>query len=969
MHYLPLFIKTEYSLLNSMIKIPDLVAFAKKNNLKALTITDDNLCGGMEFYKNCMENDIKPVFGLTIHLENSIYVLYAKNKKGYQNLIKLSSIYSERKLEIKDLKEYKEEVIAIIPYQSLNLKEALKEIYTDIYFSYENKEQRDQIEEEKRVYMKEILYLEKEDSKYLDYVYAIRDGILLDQVTSHKQDNHLKLEIENLENNQEILNMCNVEIEETGFHIPKFECPEEYQSYDYLKYLCKEGLKKRFGNMVPIKYIDRLKYELNVIHEMNFDDYFLIVWDYIEFAKKNDILVGPGRGSAAGSLVSYCLGIIEIDPLKYNLLFERFLNKNRVTLPDIDIDFDGFRKEEVIEYCKQKYGEKRVANIITFSSLTSKQVIKDVGRVLDLPVESVDYLTKMVRTKSSLQHNYETSDRIRNHLMKNEELKKLYQIAMKLEGLKKHISIHASGVVISKIDLDEVIPTVTYENMLLSGYSMEYLESLGLIKMDFLSLKTLTTMKSIIDEIRLKEPFKLEDISLTDEKTLDLFKCGNTIGVFQFESSGMIALLNKFKPVCFEELYHIIALYRPGPMGNIDTFIRRRNRLEKVDYLHPNLVNVLKSTYGILIYQEQIMQVANIMANYTLGEADILRRAMSKKKESILLKEKEKFISRSVQNGYDLELSNKVYHLILKFAEYGFNKSHSVAYALISFQMAYLKAHYPAYFLKNLLSSVIGSDMNTKEYIKECKNNGIKILPPDIVKSGKEYTIEENSIRFSLTNIKNVGIIVVEHILERRRQEPFKDFLDFVTRTNRSVVNRLVIQNLVYAGCFDSFGYTRKTLIENLDAVLNYAELLDDLNGIKIEKPEIVIYEEYSKKELTNHEFEALGFYLHNHPVKEYRVKYKIKHSLSSISNYLNKNIEVIACVDSKKEIRTKNGDRICFLKCSDEFDIVQAVLFSETYKQYDIMKVGDIIKIKGRTNRREGKDQLIVNQVEVIEE
>lgn len=966
MMYTPLNIKTEYSLLNSMIKIPDLVRFAKENNISSLSITDNNLFGVAEFYKTCLENKIKPIIGLDVLLNNNHILLYAKNFNGYQNLIKLSTIISEKSITVNDLKKYASNLICILPYSSFSIVDSF-DFYSDLYIGYNSQQEYEAIKNYPKVYVKEILYLNKEDGKYLNYLKAIQNNTTIRE--EQKQfDNYFVLEQDlpfDLTNNYYITECCNVELEFKKSHIPKFSCPNGYTSCQYLKELCKEGLKKKFGDKVSIKYIERLKYELKVIEEMNFCDYFLIVWDYVNFAKDHHILVGPGRGSSAGSLVSYCLNIIEVDPLKYNLFFERFLNKDRITMPDIDIDFDTARREEVIEYCKEKYGLKNVCSIITFSSLTSKQVLKDIGRVLELSPELVDYFTRMFKAKVSLQDNVNQSDRIKNHLNKNPELKKLLDIALKLENLKKHISSHASGIVISDEPLDNIVPLTLYGGEYLIGYTMDYLEALGLIKMDFLGLKTLTTIDHILQDIK---EVDYQKITFDDSTTIDIFQKGETMGIFQFESQGMINLLRKMKPTNFEELYHIIALYRPGPMGNIDTFIKRRNGKEQVNYFHPNLINILRPTYGIIIYQEQIMQIANVLAGYTLGEADLLRRAMSKKKGAILLAEKDKFIERSIKNGYDKELVENIYNLILKFAEYGFPKAHAVAYSMISYKMAYLKANYPNLFMKNMLNSVIGSEHDTKDYIVECHELGIMIMNPDINKSGLTYENINGQLLFPLLSIKNIGFMAVNYIVKEREKAPFLDIYDFIKRIDKKIINRTVLENLIYSGSLDCFHLNRKTMIQNLDILLNYADLLNDLGEEYVLKPEITEYDEFSKNELLFYEHQVLGFYLNNHPVNEYRKKYHKPISISSISNYLNKVIDIIVSVDSLRESRTKNGELICFMRVSDELLTLDAPIFSSAYKEVPDIAVNDIIKITGKAGRRNGKDQLIVNRVEIIE-
>lgn len=976
MHYVPLYIKTENTLLSSMIKINDLIEFAKKNDIKALTITDNNMYGVMEFYKACLSNSIKPIIGLEIFIDDFIVVLYAKNMQGYQNLIKINTLKQERKLTLKDLEKYNKELIAILPFDSRSLYLDLNKIYIDIFISYKNDEELRNLSGDNLIYMNETLYINESDKKYLPYLYAIRDGKKLDDIKNNKVNNYIKTkeEIENkfnnhLNNNYKIYDMCNLEIIKQNDLLPIYKCPDNFDSYSYLKYLCKEGLKKRFGLTVNRIYIDRLKYELDIINKMGFCNYFLVVADYVNYAKKNNILVGAGRGSAAGSLVSYCLNITDVDPIKYNLLFERFLNPERITMPDIDIDFEYDRREEVINYCMNKYGIKKVAGIITFGTLGSKQVIRDVSRVLDLSLDKVDKMCKMVDAKLSLKENYKQNIKLKQYLESNSDCFNAYKLSIKFEGLKRHISIHAAGIVMCEKELDDVIPIYKHESMYLTGYSMEYLEELGLLKMDFLSIKNLSTISNIIKEIN-KDGYNIDfnTIPLDDKKTIELFKEANTVGIFQFESAGMINFLRKFQITNFEDIVAALALYRPGPMNNIDTYIKRKKGLEKIDYLHEDLVNILKPTYGILIYQEQIMQVANVLANYSLGEADVLRRAMSKKKENILLEEKDKFISRTIANGYSEYLAIKVYELILKFASYGFNRSHSVGYGIIAYKMAYLKAHYSKYFMRCLLTNDIGSSIKTKEYINECKKNNINILSPDINKSSKIYKIEEEGIRYPINNIKGIGENIIDNILRAREKGFFKDIYDFIRRTDRKIINKKVLSSLIDAGCFDSFKFNHKTLQEGLDLIINYGELIKDIDEQFVLLPELVIYDEYSKKELMSRELEVFGFYLTNHPIIDYRLKYNNNLSLNNINIYFDKNIDIILYIDKIREINTKKGDKMCFITGSDEISSIDVIVFPKVYESINI-KQDSFIKIIGKVERRYDKYQLIANSIEVISE
>ena len=962
--YTPLYIKTNNTLLSSMIKIDELISYAKKNNITSLTITDNNMYGVMDFYHKCIENSIKPIIGLNIFN----IVLYAKNYNGYKNLLKLSSINSEGSINLNILSNYSEDLICIVPYESINLYESLNKIYKDIFKSYKNTCEKNKLEGNNLIYMNETLYINKEDEKYLKYLIAIKEGKPASEIIIDKQNNYilnheemLKLYKEDIMNNYKIDELCNVEIKFNNDLLPKYDCPNNMDSFSYLKQLCKEGLKKIFGESAPKLYIDRLKYELDIINKMGFCNYFLVVYDYVKYAKENSILVGPGRGSAAGSLVSYLLNITEVDPLKYNLLFERFLNPERVSMPDIDIDFEHEKKEEVISYCMKKYGIKKVCPIITFSTLASKQAIRDVGRSLDIDLKIIDVLSKMLDSRKTLLENYNENEKLRDYIKSDKELVELYKIASKFEGFKRQTSIHAAGVIISNEDLDEIIPLVKYSDYYISGYDMTYLEKIGLLKMDFLSLKNLT----LIDDVLKNIDIDFNKIPFNDSKVYELFSKGYTTGIFQFESSGMIDFLKKLKPDNFEDLIAAIALYRPGPMDNIDTYIKRKQGKEKIDYIVPSLEKILKPTYGIIIYQEQIMQIAVTLAGYTLGEADILRKAMSKKKEDLLLSHKEKFINGCIKNGLDEKNATKVYELVLKFASYGFNRAHSVAYSMIAYKMAYLKTYYSKEFMKSLLSSVIGSEIKTKEYIYESKLLNIDILKPDINLSTNEYLIEEFGIRFPLTSIKNVGINAVNTIIEERKKGKFKDIFDFVKRTYGKSINKQTITNLTYAGCFNSFGYNKQTIIENLDIIINYGEigaLLSDESLL----PEIKIFKEYDNKLLSSYELSVFGFYLSNHPITEYKIKYEDITDLINIKNYFNKSINVIVYVDRIKEIKTKKNEIMCFITGSDELLNIDMVLFPSVYENVKI-DVGDIVLCKCKVEKRFDKYQLVVNEINKI--
>lgn len=967
MDYVPLQVKTSYSLLSSLNNIEKLVSLAKNLGYTSLAITDSNMFGTIEFYKCCLKYQIKPIIGLELTISDSIIILYAKNELGYKTLIKLSTLASERNLKIDDLQDFVN-VVLVMPFQSFN--EKIFNLFENKYIGYSNQSEKECIKHPK-VFISNVLYLNKNDYQYLDYLYMIRDGKVLGEFELNTYKGHhllSKEEIikiadeEDIQNSKHISDICNVEIKYTKNLQPIYK--EGIDEFQYLTNLCQKGLNKRLNNNIEKKYQDRLDYELSIINKMGFCNYFLVVYDYVKYAKKNNILVGPGRGSAPGSLVAYTLGITEIDPIKYNLLFERFLNPERVTMPDIDIDFDSNKRELVVNYVIEKYGIKNVAGIITFNTLASKQVIKDVGRVLNIPLKLTDAISKLI-TDKDLITSYNNNSKLKSLINSSEELKKLYDISLHLEGLPRHVSIHAAGIVISNRHLDEVIPL--YKNdigIYTTAYSMNYLEELGLLKMDFLGISNLTIIDEIITNIKNNEQINISfnNIPLDDTKTMEIFKKADTDGIFQFESPGMKNFLKKLNPNSLDDLIAAIALYRPGPMDNIDSYIKRKSGKEPISYLDKCLEPILKSTYGIIIYQEQIMQIANVLAGYSLGEADILRRAMSKKKLDILQNEKEKFIKRSIEKGHSEESATKIFELILKFAGYGFNLSHSVSYAIVAYKMAFLKRHFCHYFMLSLLNNAIGSDIKTQIYISEAKHKKITITPPDINISTYKYIIKNKQIICPFSIIHNIGYSVSHAIIKEREKGPFKDFLDFVTRCYSGTINKKIITSLINAGVFSSFNINKKTLNENLDNIINYAELTKDIGLIEIEKPTIIQYQEYDKETLTNLELSSFSFYLSNHPVSEYRQNESL--TTINIEDKFNQKINIILYVEKIKEVLTKKNDVMAFVIASDEFKSISLTLFPSIYQENKDLKYGDIISVIGRVEKRFDEYQIVVNSI-----
>lgn len=947
-------VTTEYSLLESMIKIDELMSFCKENNISACGICDNNLFGVIEFYEKCLKNNIKPLIGLEVKVTNLKLYLYAKNYSGYQNLIKLNTIAQQREISLFDLDNFSDNLILIIPYISIELFKEVKNIFKTIYIGYTNEIEykNASLINDKVIFLRDIRSLNVEDAKYLNYLNMIKNNTSISnfQFIDYQTNAY---NTSDKDDTKDFVDEINIEIHNDKNYIPKYNCVD---SYTHLKNLTQKGLNKRLDGNITNEYQERLDYELSVIKKMGFVDYFLIVYDYVLYAKKNGILVGVGRGSAAGSLVSYTLGITDIDPIKYNLLFERFLNPERVTMPDIDIDFENNKKDLVINYVKNKYGKDKVAGIMTFGSLKSRLVLRSIAKCLEIDNSLLEKFMSFIDAKKTLKENLENPT-VLEYVKRYQEITKAYKISMKLENLKRNISTNAAGVVICSQSLETLIPMCTLNDEMFTGVTKDYLENMGFLKMDFLAVKNLTTIANILETIKKDKEIKinLNKINLNDEKVFQVFSMGNTDGIFQFESYGMRQFLKKLKPNNFLDLTSAIALYRPGPMQNIDSFIRRKHNQEKIEYLHEDLKSILNETFGIIVYQEQIMQILVKIGGYTYAESDNIRRAMSKKKKEIIEKEKEIFLKRAVDRGYKLELAIKIYELILKFADYGFNKSHSVAYALIAYQMAYLKTYYPNYFYSELLNDVIGIANKTKELISFSKAFDCKITTVDINKSQDKYIIENNELVMPFGVLKKLNKNVIDAIIKNRK-DGYVDFIDFVKKNYNEIDNEN-IKTLICADAFKNIEKNANTLLNNLEIVVNYVSLINDLDESLVEKPVLKDYPDFSDEEKRIYELENYGFYITNHPASKYNEPSIVK--IKDIAKYYNRVVKFAVLIDKVKIIKTKEQKDMAFIDASDETGKMSFILFANLFNTIDEYKKNEVVIIKGRVVKRIDKYQV----------
>lgn len=1067
MSFTHLHVHTEFSLLDGSCKIKEIVARAKELGMDSLAITDHGVMYGViDFYKAAKEVGIKPIIGCEVYVapgsrfnkeagqsEDKYHhlVLLAENNKGYANLMKIVSkgfidgFYYKPRVDYEVLEQYHEGIIALSAclagevqkylargFYEEGKKAALR--YQDIFGkgNYYLELQDHGIPEQKMVNSSllrmskeldielvatnDVHYINAEDSVAHDILLCIQTGKKVsdeDRMRYEGGQFYLKSEdemrklfpyaLQALENTHKIAQRCNVEIEFGVTKLPRYDVPDGYTSWEYLNYLCTRGLNEKYPDDDGTLR-ERLDYELGIINKMGYVDYFLIVWDFINYAKSNDIMVGPGRGSAAGSIVSYCLGITDIDPIKYDLLFERFLNPERVSMPDIDVDFCYERRQEVIDYVVRKYGKDRVVQIVTFGTLAARNVIRDVGRVLDLPYAIVDEVAKMIPKDIgiTIQKALDQSEDFRKLYNSNEEVKNLINMAKRLEGLPRHTSMHAAGVVISQKSVDEYVPlSRASDGSVTTQYIMTTLEELGLLKMDFLGLRTLTVIQNAVKYAEKSTGRKIDinKIDYNDKNVLDYIGTGKTDGIFQLESSGMKNFMKELKPQSLEDIIAGISLYRPGPMDFIPKYLEGKNNPDNITYDCPQLEKILKPTYGCIVYQEQVMQIVRELAGYTLGRSDLVRRAMSKKKQSVMEKEKKNFVYGNpeenvkgcIANGIDEQIAIKIYNDMMDFAKYAFNKSHAAAYAVVSYQTAFLKYYYPVEYMAALMTSVIENSTKVSEYIVTSRSMGIKLLPPDINEGESGFSVKNNSIVYGLSAIKSIGKSVIDTIVEERELNgKYTSLKNFIERLSGKEVNKRTVENFIKAGAFDSLDGNRRQLMtvysriidsvneEKKKSITGQMSLFDlvsdeDKADYEIRMPDL---EEYSKEEKLAFEKEVLGVYVSGHPLEQYEDKWR-KNVKSFTKDFItdeegntiakDNTVTIVGgMIDTITLKTTRNGKTMAFITLEDLYGVMEILIFPNVLERYRYMlKENEKIFVKGKVSIGDDEQgKLICDQI-----
>ncbi len=1069
MSFTHLHVHTEYSLLDGAARIGDIVRRAAELNMHSLAITDHGcMYGVIDFYNACRKAGIKPIIGMEAYVaRKSIYdqpperdhahlILLCKNETGYKNLMKLSSIafvdgfYYKPRIDYDLLEKHHEGLICLsaclagdVPRYLLNgqydearaLASRLKGVFgEDYYIELQNHGLSEQLivlprlkalADElgiKTVATNDVHYVSKDDAEAQDALLCIQTGRFVDETNRMKMmadEFYLKSEEEMgkwfkgyedaLANTEEIADKCELTIELGGRHLPEFTPPEGMGHEEYLRKLCAEGMKKRFGDSPSKEYRDRLEYEIGVISHMGFVDYFLIVWDFIHYAKTHGIPVGPGRGSGAASIVAYTLEITDLDPLKYNLLFERFLNPERITMPDIDVDFCYERRQEVIDYVVNKYGADHVAQIITFGTMAARAVVRDVGRVLRIPYDEVDKIAKLIPQllKITLSQALEMVPELKELYDGSETYKKLIDLSLKLEGLPRHASTHAAGVVISSVPTMDLVPLQRNEDSITTQYPMGNLEALGMLKMDFLGLRNLTVIKDCCDFIERQgmQPPDFSKQDFEDKNVYDLISSGDTVGIFQLESAGMTNFMMQMKPSCFEDIIAGIALFRPGPMEQIPRYLAGKQDINSVTYEHEKLRPILETTYGCMVYQEQVMQIVRDLAGYSYGRSDLIRRAMSKKKHDVMENERVNFINGivdgngnvtvpgAVRNGIPKEIANRIFDEMMDFASYAFNKAHAACYAVVAYRTAYLKYYYPVEMMTALINSYIGSADKIADYIYYCRKRGIELLPPDINKSEPHFTVENGKIRFGLVGIRNVGEEAMAAMLKERRENgEFKDLHDFLMRADG--INKRMVEGLIKAGCFNGMGISRLWLMQHYEEEMNAASaerkrrdsgqisLFDMFGEDEGTFDRSVSYQnddrEFSMNELLNMEKETLGIYLSGHPLMDYSSAIRLMKAdckrLAEADGHSgfsdNDRVTVAGIITNIRTRQVKSGNGImAYGVIEDMTGQVEFAAFPTVFSKYHDLFLSDVpLKVSGRLSMREDKaNTVMVDEIEKL--
>ena len=1056
--FVHLHVHTEYSLLDGACRIDRMFDRLKELGQTAIAITDHGVMYGcVDFYKAAKKAGVKPIIGCEVYVAtrsrfdkvnridgSNHLVLLCKNETGYKNLIKLVSagfiegFYSKPRVDKELLEQHHEGLVCLSACLAGEIPQALlagdyekaktAALYFNDLFGQGNffiEIQDHGIDAQQQILpllirlsretgiplvaTNDAHYLRKEDSKMQSILICIQTGKTVqdaDKLEFETDEFYLKsteemydlfsIAPDACENTVKIAEMCNFDFEFGVTKLPYFEAPDGMDNQVYFEKLCREGLVRRYGDGVTDEMRDRLEYEIDVIRRMGYTNYYLIVFDFINYAKQQGIPVGPGRGSGAGSLAAYCVGITNIDPIRYNLLFERFLNPERVSMPDFDVDFCYERRQEVIDYVNEKYGHDHVAQIITFGTMAARAAIRDVGRVLGMPYAQVDSISKMVpmELKMTLNRALEVSPELKAQYEADPQVKELIDTAIKIEGMPRHASTHAAGVVITREAANEYVPLASNDGVPVTQFTMTTIEELGLLKMDFLGLRTLTVIKNAEEMVRRREPdFSMDNIFYDDAATYEMLGRSETEGVFQLESTGMKQVLTGLQPKNLEDIIALISLYRPGPMDSIPTYLRNRHEPDKVRYKTPQLAHILDVTNGCIVYQEQVMQICRELAGFTLGQADLVRRAMSKKKHDVMEKERQHFVTGCAANGISEQAANDIFDDMSSFASYAFNKSHAACYAYVAFQTAYLKCHYPSEFMAALLTSVLDNTDKVIEYTGECQRLGIKVLPPSINVSDGGFTVDGKSIRFGLNATKNVGRNLIAAVVRERREKPFSSLYDFCRRLHGQELNRRAAESLVKCGAFDETGVSRKAMLENVDAIFKSVEtdvgrnvegqldLFSQMSGESAGAGEdfhIEDHGEFPLPELLKMEKEVSGLYLSGHPLDGYRQQIQ-KVGACRIADlmgeearrYDGKHVNIVCAVIKSKFMTTRSNTMMAFTNVEDLSGTMEIIVFPKVLADCrSALQDNAVVVINGRVSVKEEENaKLVAEKIVPIEE